>query len=143
MLQVCFAEKINHFLRSLDYFLTETFAKKYNSIRTNFLSNLAEIDETKIPFHAFCCSEFAGVGFTHAKIIRKSALLGNVKKCMFEFLKGFPLDGINLLNSSNCRWIQSAKNLVSSLSPEMWESLFPAHVKDTPLKDISSLPSAT
>ncbi|KAL0244239.1 hypothetical protein GEMRC1_008324 [Eukaryota sp. GEM-RC1] len=47
-----------------------------------------------------------------------------------------------LLNSSNCYWIQSAKDLVSSLSPEMWESLFPAHLKETPLKNISSLPSA-
>ncbi|KAL0239907.1 hypothetical protein GEMRC1_010015 [Eukaryota sp. GEM-RC1] len=142
MLQVCFSGKINHFLRSLDYSLTETFAKKFNSIRTNFLSNLAEIDESKIPFHAFYSSEFAGVGFTHAKIIRKSALLGGVKNFMFEFLKRFPLDGINLLNSSNCRWIQSAKDLLSSLSPEMWESLFPAHLKETPLKNISSLPSA-
>ncbi|KAL0235357.1 hypothetical protein GEMRC1_001939 [Eukaryota sp. GEM-RC1] len=134
MLQVCFSGKINHFLRSLDYSITETFAKKFNSIRTNFLSNLAEIDESKIPFHAFYSSEFAGVGFTHAKIIRKSALLGGVKNFMFEFLKRFPLDGINLLNSSNCRLIQSAKDLVSSLSPEMWESLFPVHLKETPLK---------
>ncbi|KAL0229068.1 hypothetical protein GEMRC1_013688 [Eukaryota sp. GEM-RC1] len=61
---------------------------------------------------------------------------------MFEFLKRFPLDGINLLNSSNCRWIQSSKDLVSSLSLEMWESLFPAHLKETPLTNISSLPSA-
>ncbi|KAL0241696.1 hypothetical protein GEMRC1_006931 [Eukaryota sp. GEM-RC1] len=53
-----------------------------------------------------------------------------------------PLDGINLLNSSNCRWIQSAKDLVSSLSSEMWESLFPVHLKETPLNNISSLPSA-
>ncbi|KAL0243368.1 hypothetical protein GEMRC1_005929 [Eukaryota sp. GEM-RC1] len=53
---------------------------------------------------------------------------------MFEFLKRFPLDGISLLNCTNCRWIQSAKDLVSSLSPEMWESLFPAHLKETPLK---------
>ncbi|KAL0233130.1 hypothetical protein GEMRC1_011875 [Eukaryota sp. GEM-RC1] len=52
------------------------------------------------------------------------------------------MDGINLLNSSNCRWIPSAEDLVSSLSPEMWESLFPVHLKDTPLKNISSLPSA-
>ncbi|KAL0233300.1 hypothetical protein GEMRC1_012045 [Eukaryota sp. GEM-RC1] len=126
MLQVCFAEKINHFLRSLDYSFTETFAKKFSSIRTNFLSNLAEIDETKIPMHAFYSSEFAGVGFTHTKIIRKSALVGGSKNFMFELLKRFLLDGINLLNSSNCRCIQSAKDLVSSLSPEMWESLFPA-----------------
>ncbi|KAL0242694.1 hypothetical protein GEMRC1_005257 [Eukaryota sp. GEM-RC1] len=142
MLQVYIAGKINHILRSLDYTLFETFAKKLNSIRTNFLSDLAEIDETKIPFHAFYSSEFAGVGFTHAKIIGKSALLASVKNFMFDFLKRFPLDGINLLTSSNCRWIQSAKDLVSSLSPEMWESLFPAHLKDTPLKNISSLPSA-
>ncbi|KAL0235143.1 hypothetical protein GEMRC1_001725 [Eukaryota sp. GEM-RC1] len=134
MLQVCFAGKNNHFLRSLDYFLTETFAKKFNSIRTNFLSNLAEIDETKIPFHAFYSSEFAVVDITHAKIIRKSSLLGGVKNFMFEFLKRFPLVGINLLNSSNCPWIQSAKDLVSSLSPELWESLFPAHLKETTLK---------
>ncbi|KAL0233004.1 hypothetical protein GEMRC1_011751 [Eukaryota sp. GEM-RC1] len=90
MLQVCFAGKINHFVRSLDYSLTETFAKKFNSIRTNFLSNLAEIDESKIPFHAFYSSEFAGVGFTHSKIIRKSALLGGVQNFMLEFLKRFP-----------------------------------------------------
>ncbi|KAL0236453.1 hypothetical protein GEMRC1_003035 [Eukaryota sp. GEM-RC1] len=132
MLQVCFARKINHFLRSLDFSLTETFGKKFNSIRTNFISNLAEIDETKIPFHAFYSSDYAGVGFTHAKIIRKYALLGGVKNFMFEFLERFPLDGINLLNYSNCRWIQSAKDLVSSVSPQMWESLFPSHLKETP-----------
>ncbi|KAL0251688.1 hypothetical protein GEMRC1_000900 [Eukaryota sp. GEM-RC1] len=107
MLQVYFSGKINHFLRSLDYSLTDIFAKKFNSIRTNFLSNLAEIDECKIPFHAFYSSEFAGVGFTHAKIIRKIALLGGDQNLLLEFLKRFPLDGINLLNSSNCRWIQS------------------------------------
>ncbi|KAL0239454.1 hypothetical protein GEMRC1_009562 [Eukaryota sp. GEM-RC1] len=56
--------------------------------------------------------------------------------------KRYYLDGINLLNSSNCRWIQSAIDLVSSLSPEMWESLFPAHLKETPLRNNSSLPSA-
>ncbi|KAL0236173.1 hypothetical protein GEMRC1_002755 [Eukaryota sp. GEM-RC1] len=47
-----------------------------------------------------------------------------------------------MLNSSNCRWIQSAKDLVSSSSHEMWESLFPAHLKETPLNNISSLPFA-
>ncbi|KAL0246886.1 hypothetical protein GEMRC1_008092 [Eukaryota sp. GEM-RC1] len=60
---------------------------------------------------------------------------------MFKFLKRFPLDGINLLNSSNCRWIQSANDLVSTLFPDMGESLFPDHLRETPLKNISSLPS--
>ncbi|KAL0238313.1 hypothetical protein GEMRC1_012786 [Eukaryota sp. GEM-RC1] len=53
VLSVCFGSKINHLLRSLPPELSLGFAREFNSLRTQFLGNLVEINSSKIPYHAF------------------------------------------------------------------------------------------
>ncbi|KAL0238600.1 hypothetical protein GEMRC1_013073 [Eukaryota sp. GEM-RC1] len=62
-LQVCFAGKVNHFLRGLPPELTVDLSRRFNALRTEFLSELVESKKLSIHRHSFAAVRFGGIGF--------------------------------------------------------------------------------
>ncbi|KAL0243194.1 hypothetical protein GEMRC1_005755 [Eukaryota sp. GEM-RC1] len=62
-LQVCFAGKVNHFLRGLPAELMVDLSRRFNALRTEFLSELVESKKHSIHRHSFAAVRFGGIGF--------------------------------------------------------------------------------
>ncbi|KAL0236356.1 hypothetical protein GEMRC1_002938 [Eukaryota sp. GEM-RC1] len=74
--------------------------------------------------------------------MREGAFLGCLKNLLYEFKLRYPLLWSNedLIRYSPCQWLISLQNLVDGMNPDVWESLFPASVTETPQRTLFSLP---
>ncbi|KAL0219447.1 hypothetical protein P9112_005100 [Eukaryota sp. TZLM1-RC] len=135
VLNVCFGSKINHLLRSLFPTISHDFARQFNTLRTNFLEDLVEVCPSKIPYHAFFSPKFAGVSFSRAEYLCKSAFIDGMKNFLFEWKLRF--DHIPL-NESHPLFI-SLENMVQELPVDVWNRSFPSSLPAVPSRSFTNL----
>ncbi|KAL0224268.1 hypothetical protein P9112_003658 [Eukaryota sp. TZLM1-RC] len=138
VLSFCFNSKINHFLRSIPPSITKSIAQRFNSIKTNFLACLVEINPSKIPYHAFFSASLGGVGFSRADYLCKSACIGGFTNFLFEFNLCFQ-KVYGYLLKENSSWLSSLGTAIQDLPIEVWNKCFPSKVDDIPERSVDSL----
>ncbi|KAL0205338.1 hypothetical protein P9112_000645 [Eukaryota sp. TZLM1-RC] len=137
VLSFCFNSKINHFLRSIPPSITESIAQRFDSIKTNFLACLVEINPSTIPYRAFFSVSLGGVGFSRADYLCKSDYIGGFKNFLFEFNLRFQKVYGYLLNENS--WSSSLSTVIQELPIEVWNKCFPSKIDDIPERSVDSL----
>ncbi|KAL0244852.1 hypothetical protein GEMRC1_008934 [Eukaryota sp. GEM-RC1] len=138
MLKICYSGKVTHLLRSLPPVLTYNFCRSFNKIRTDFLAFLLSVDPAALNNHIFSDPHLGGIGFTSSKWWTKSAFIGGGNKFVFEFCRRYPSQE-NLLVSTSSFFLVNLRSELSLISPDLWQTCFPADICEIPERCVTSL----
>ncbi|KAL0235198.1 hypothetical protein GEMRC1_001780 [Eukaryota sp. GEM-RC1] len=138
MLKICYSGKVTHLLRSLPPVLTYNFCRSFNKIRTDFLAFLLSVDPAALNNHIFSDPHLGGIGFTSSKWWTKSAFIGGGKNFVFEFCRRYPSQE-NLLVSTSSFFLVNLRSELSLISPDLWQTCFPADICEIPERCVTSL----
>ncbi|KAL0244870.1 hypothetical protein GEMRC1_008952 [Eukaryota sp. GEM-RC1] len=138
MLKICYSGKVTHLLRSLPPVLTYNFCRSFNKIRTDFLAFLLSVDPAALNNHIFSDPHLGGIGFTSSKWWTKSAFIGGGKNFVFEFCRRYPGQE-NLLVSTTSFFLVNLRSELSLISPDLWQTCFPADICEIPERCVTSL----
>ncbi|KAL0221589.1 hypothetical protein RCL1_001443 [Eukaryota sp. TZLM3-RCL] len=114
---------LSHLLRSTSPKLSLPFFQSFNQIRTEFLSELLNIDSKFLCEHLFCSPDLGDVVFTKSRILTKSAFIGAGKNFVFEFHQRFSTE--LTLPGSNCSpYLSALERELDALPLENWLKCF-------------------
>ncbi|KAL0221063.1 hypothetical protein RCL1_000917 [Eukaryota sp. TZLM3-RCL] len=141
VLKVCCSGKVTHLLRTTDPFLSYEFCRHFNKLRTNFLSELLQVDSNVLKNHIFCRPDLGRVGFTSSKHLTKAAFIGVAKNFVFEFSNRYN-GRQNLLSTTNSDYLVAVRQELEALPSEIWASCYSSDIMEIPARELISLKCA-
>ncbi|KAL0246279.1 hypothetical protein GEMRC1_007491 [Eukaryota sp. GEM-RC1] len=106
--------------------------------RTDILAFLLSVDPAALNNHIFSDPHLGGIGFTSSKWWTKSAFIGGGKNFVFEFCRRYPSQE-NLFSSTSSFFLVNLRSELSLISPDIWQTCFPADICEIPERCVISL----
>ncbi|KAL0216463.1 hypothetical protein P9112_008647 [Eukaryota sp. TZLM1-RC] len=135
MLKICYTGRITHILRSCAPSIALVFCRSFNSLRTEFLADLLDVEPGMLKNHLFSSAKLGGIGFTKSAILCQSTFLGGGKNFILNFLVDFPEDSHFLVPSCSPYLNELTCELVRS-PPQIWTKGFPQSIQEIPNRSL-------